>query len=96
MRRSESTIGAAGLLDMLYEEPLSTCKRAHEELEDSVAVSNECYTSPDEEAPAKKQCLPEAGRSSIDVVLPPFRVGSSSAEAQARSPTSLPVSHHSP
>ena len=58
MRRSESTIGAAGLLDMLYEEPLSTCKRAHEELEDSVAVSNECYTSPDEEAPLKKQCLP--------------------------------------
>ena len=45
MRRSESTIGAAGLLDMLYEEPLSTCKRAHEELEDSVAVSRRVSVS---------------------------------------------------
>ena len=48
-------------------------------------------------AKAPRVASTEAGRGSVDMVMPPAgaSVGSSSAEAQARMPTDLPVSLHS-
>mgnify|MGYP006082046107 CR=1 FL=1 len=109
MSRTESAIGAGGLLDILY----STCPPTGDEpLLDALGdenVSHERSSSDEQavqhrdasEAPAAKAqrvASMEVGRGSVDMVLPPAGTsfGSASAEAQARVPTALPVSLHSP
>lgn len=109
MRRTESAIGAGGLLDILYsscppigDEPLLDALEEgevkHEQSGSEEAVQQRRDAN---EAPAAKVARVasmEVGRGSVDLVLPPAgtNFGSASAEAQARVPTALPVSLHSP
>lgn len=105
MQRSESQIGADGLLDILYsscqpmgDEPLLDAldEGKHEWSRNEEAVQRR-DSREHRAAKAPRVASTEAGRGSVDMVLPPAgaSVGSSSAEAQARMPTDLPVSLHS-
>ena len=114
MQRTESEIGADGLLDILYsscqpmgDEPLLDAlgDAKHEWSRNEEAVQRRDSSEHHRSAKAPRVALTEAGRGSVDIgrgsvdmVLPPAgaSVGSSSAEAQARMPTDLPVSLHSP
>ena len=105
MQRSESEIGADGLLDILYsscqpmgDEPLLDAldEGKHEWSRNEEAVQRR-DSREHRAAKAPRVASTEAGRGSVDMVMPPAgaSVGSSSAEAQARMPTDLPVSLHS-
>lgn len=114
MQRTDSEIGADGLLDILYssyqpmgDEPLLDAldKGKHEWSRNEEAVQRRDSSEHHHLAKAPRIASAEAGRGSLDIgrgsvdmVLPPAgaSVGSSSAEAQARMPTDLPVSLHSP
>ena len=108
MRRTESAIGAGGLLDILYsscppigDEPLLDALEEGEVKHERSGSEEAAQCRDANEAPAAKVARlasMEVGRGSVDVVLPPAgtNFGSASAEAQARVPTALPVSLHSP
>jgi len=111
MRRTESAIGAGGLLDILYSscppigdapllDALGEAKVKHERSGSEQAVQHSDADEAPGLNPAKVQRVAsmEVGRGSVDMTLPPAgtNFGSASAEAQARVPTALPVSLHSP
>ena len=111
MRRTESAIGAGGLLDILYSscppigdapllDALGEAKVKHERSRSEQAVQHPDADEAPGLNPAKVQRVAsmEVGRGSVDMTLPPAgtNFGSASAEAQARVPTALPVSLHSP